>query len=270
MTAPRRSSFSKQGWTGISRGCQDLEALRTLRRRSLCHLWGNHTLFPELLPLPSTHPPAQPPTTTPSPNLQSPPGKGSKQKSPGLSLFFFKDVTGLWLPWLPLPASLKSALSSLHGLDSFPYYPSSCHPYTPAPSISEPPPILPLVPRPSLPFLLPRWAWTPWVEGVTSEARGHLQRNPMHRQVSDSYELRVAQACQGCLGMTDLPGGAVPAPQQLPGPSEASVPPVLLASEALSSSTKTQKKDSENWLAWPRASPFSEWRLTFLICKVGE
>lgn len=76
----------------------------------------------------------------------------------------------------------------------------------------------------------------------------------MHRQVSDSHEL-PGGTCQGCLGMTDLPEGAVPAPQQLPGPTSASVQPVLLASEVLSSSTKAQKvikkKDSENWLAWP-------------------
>lgn len=85
---------------------------------------------------------------------------------------------------------------------------------------------------------------------------------------------RAAQACQGCLDMTELSEGPVPAPQRLPVPAAASVPSVLLASEALSSSTKAQKmikeEDSENWLAWPWACPFSKRSLTFLICKVGE
>lgn len=53
--------------------------------------------------------------------------------------FFFKDVPSLWLPWQHLLASLKSALSSLHGLSSLPHCALLLHTPALALPISAPP-----------------------------------------------------------------------------------------------------------------------------------
>lgn len=53
--------------------------------------------------------------------------------------FFFKDVPSLWLPWQHLLASLKSVLSSLHGLSSLPHCALLLHTPALALPISAPP-----------------------------------------------------------------------------------------------------------------------------------
>lgn len=154
--SPGRSSVLQTGpeaedrWTGSSRGCQDLEALRP-PRRSLCHLWGAHTLCPGLLPLTYIHPPTFPAfTATPSPNLHAASWQRVQRQQTKISkrvLFLFQRCHRSVVAMVT-PASLSEVSTQLPpvALTAFPTAPP---PATPTP-LPHPPQSLPQCPHRSL------------------------------------------------------------------------------------------------------------------------